>query len=56
MSAAPFIGRPLDRVDGRLKVTGHATYVAEFAPDEIAIEMPAPIAGMLEGDTGGDRI
>jgi xanthine dehydrogenase YagR molybdenum-binding subunit len=26
----PTIGRPLDRVDGRLKVTGRATYAAEF--------------------------
>ena len=25
------IGRPLDRVDGRLKVTGAARYAAEFA-------------------------
>lgn len=25
-----FIGKPLDRVDGRLKVTGAATYTAEF--------------------------
>lgn len=32
MSATSFIGRPVDRVDGRLKVTGHATYVAEFRP------------------------
>jgi xanthine dehydrogenase YagR molybdenum-binding subunit len=27
------IGRPLDRVDGRAKVTGRARYAAEFAPD-----------------------
>ena len=25
------IGRPLDRVDGRLKVTGRATYAYEYA-------------------------
>ncbi|HET9580260.1 MAG TPA: xanthine dehydrogenase family protein molybdopterin-binding subunit [Usitatibacter sp.] len=35
MSATPIIGQPLDRVDGRLKVTGHATYVAEFAPGSL---------------------
>lgn len=28
----PLIGQPLSRVDGRLKVTGQATYGAEFAP------------------------
>ena len=26
------IGLPLDRVDGRLKVTGRATYAFEYAP------------------------
>jgi xanthine dehydrogenase YagR molybdenum-binding subunit len=29
-SDAPLIGRPIDRVDGRLKVTGGARYAAEF--------------------------
>ena len=29
--SAPVIGQPLPRVDGRLKVTGRATYAAEFA-------------------------
>jgi xanthine dehydrogenase YagR molybdenum-binding subunit len=28
---ADLIGRPLDRVDGALKVTGRATYAAEYA-------------------------
>jgi xanthine dehydrogenase YagR molybdenum-binding subunit len=28
---ADLIGRPLDRVDGALKVTGKATYAAEYA-------------------------
>ena len=28
---AGLIGRPLDRVDGRLKVTGRATYAYEYA-------------------------
>jgi xanthine dehydrogenase YagR molybdenum-binding subunit len=27
------VGRGIDRLDGPLKVTGHATYAAEFAPD-----------------------
>jgi len=30
MSNAPLIGRPVERVDGRLKVTGGARYAAEF--------------------------
>lgn len=29
------VGRPLNRVDGRLKVTGTARYVAEFSPNEL---------------------
>jgi xanthine dehydrogenase YagR molybdenum-binding subunit len=35
MSRTSYIGRPLDRVDGRAKVTGRATYAAEFAPDRL---------------------
>src|SRR5437016_8697338 len=35
MSAA-VIGQPLPRVDGRLKVTGRATYAAEFARPKLA--------------------
>ena len=31
--AASPIGRPIDRVDGPAKVTGHAKYAAEFAPE-----------------------
>jgi xanthine dehydrogenase YagR molybdenum-binding subunit len=30
------IGKPQDRVDGRLKVTGQAKYTAEFSPDNMA--------------------
>lgn len=30
------IGKPLDRVDGRLKVTGQATYAAEFPLENVA--------------------
>ena len=30
------IGRPLDRVDGHLKVTGGARYAAEFAVPHLA--------------------
>ncbi len=30
------IGQPLDRVDGRLKVTGEARYAAEFFPPNLA--------------------
>ena len=27
---APLVGKPVSRIDGRLKVTGRATYAAEF--------------------------
>ncbi|WP_448205940.1 xanthine dehydrogenase family protein molybdopterin-binding subunit [Azospirillum sp. sgz302134] len=30
------IGKPVSRVDGRAKVTGHATYAGEFRPDRLA--------------------
>ena len=32
LQAGPVIGRPVPRVDGRAKVTGSATYAAEFHP------------------------
>ena len=35
-TSRPSIGQPLDRVDGRLKVTGAARYSAEFAPAGLA--------------------
>src|SRR5438105_3295711 len=34
MSSA--VGQPLERIDGRLKITGGATYAAEFHPDRVA--------------------
>ena len=34
--AAPSVGTPLNRVDGRLKVTGGAKYAAEFAVPDVA--------------------
>jgi len=36
MSEAGVIGRPIDRVDGPLKVTGSARYAAEFFPANLA--------------------
>jgi xanthine dehydrogenase YagR molybdenum-binding subunit len=33
---SPIIGKPIDRVDGRLKVTGKASYAAEFHIDHMA--------------------
>ena len=36
MAAAPSVGTPLNRVDGRLKVTGGAKYAAEFALPNVA--------------------
>lgn len=32
----PVVGQPVDRRDGRLKVTGHARYAAEFDIDNLA--------------------
>src|ERR1700712_4601090 len=39
-------GKPIDRVDGRLKVTGTATYAAEFSMKNMAygILVPSTIA------------
>ena len=34
MSLEP-IGKPLDRVDGRLKVTGAARFAAEYSPERV---------------------
>ena len=36
MKRAPTVGTPMDRVDGRLKVTGGARYAAEFAIPNLA--------------------
>src|SRR5437016_11012970 len=36
IDSAPTIGKPLTRVDGKLKVTGAATYAAEFARPKLA--------------------
>ena len=33
-TAAPSVGAPIDRVDGRLKVTGGAKYAAEYRRGE----------------------
>ena len=47
MSTTPFVGQPLDRVDGRLKVTGAATYAYEVKPSRppaYGFILPATIA------------
>jgi xanthine dehydrogenase YagR molybdenum-binding subunit len=36
MTTNPIIGKPVDRVDGRLKVTGAAQYAAEFTFENLA--------------------
>src|SRR5260370_4793590 len=51
------IGRPLDRVDGRLKVTGRATYAYEYAAQSGAacgVVVPAAIGKgrILDVDAG----
>ncbi|HEY3202867.1 MAG TPA: hypothetical protein VGL03_04305 [Thermoanaerobaculia bacterium] len=33
---SPVVGKPIDRVDGRLKVTGGAKYAADFRPGRVA--------------------
>ena len=45
------IGRPLDRVDGRLKVTGKATYAFEYAAQGAATVDRKSFAGMLTSST-----
>ncbi len=37
---AKFIGKPVDRVDGRLKVTGQAKYAAEYTHKNMAYAFP----------------
>lgn len=34
------IGQPVDRVDGRLKITGGAKYAADYTADQIAHAVP----------------
>lgn len=41
---APYVGRPANRVDGPLKVTGRATYAAEYAADGL-------LYGVIVGST-----
>src|SRR3977135_1668131 len=36
ISGRTIVGQPIDRRDGRLKVTGHARYAAEFDIDTLA--------------------
>ena len=59
MSAGPIVGRPLDRVDGRLKVTGHATYVAEFALENLChavmVTSTIPSGNVVTIDTSAAR-
>ena len=56
-AAAPSVGTPLNRVDGRLKVTGGARYAAEFAVPNVvhAVIVTSTIAKgrVLRMDTGG---
>ncbi|HEV7499141.1 MAG TPA: xanthine dehydrogenase family protein molybdopterin-binding subunit, partial [Vicinamibacteria bacterium] len=46
------VGQPVERVDGRLKVTGKATFSAEFRPPGLvhAVAVQSTIArGAIEG-------
>jgi xanthine dehydrogenase YagR molybdenum-binding subunit len=47
MEAAMLIGQPIDRIDGRLKVTGAARYAAEF-------QLPGVVHGVLVLTTVGN--
>ena len=40
MMKTDVIGKPIDRKDGRLKVTGQAKFAAEFAVNNIAYAFP----------------
>jgi xanthine dehydrogenase YagR molybdenum-binding subunit len=46
MSTQEFIGKPVNRVDGRRKVTGHARYAADFPVPNLAyaVGVQSPIA------------
>jgi xanthine dehydrogenase YagR molybdenum-binding subunit len=46
VSSAAVIGRPINRVDGVAKVTGHATYAAEYRLERVchAVLIPSSIA------------
>ena len=55
MSHDPVIGKPVDRTDGHLKVTGQARYAAEFAPAGMAyaaiVESTIPAGRIVGTDT-----
>ncbi len=55
MSNESLIGQPVDRLDGRLKVTGGARYCAEFVPTGMAyaalVESTIPAGQISEMDT-----
>ena len=55
MANQSLIGKPVDRVDGRLKVTGRAQYSAEFAPKGLAyaaiVESTIPAGKIVTLDT-----
>ena len=47
------IGQPIDRVDGRLKVTGRAKYAAEFAVPDVVISLsPLEIRSLYQRTKG----
>lgn len=52
------IGKPLDRPDGPLKVSGRAPYAAEVLPEGVAwgVLVRAPIGCGRMGDLGGEAI
>ena len=43
------IGQPVDRVDGRLKITGVAKYAADYAVENIAYGVPVQSLGAGHG-------
>ena len=50
MNATTPIGQPLTRIDGRLKVTGAATYAAEFQRPKLAY------GALIQSTTGNGRV
>lgn len=40
MKKTNVVGKPIDRIDGRLKVTGEAKYAAEFNQASMAYAFP----------------
>jgi xanthine dehydrogenase YagR molybdenum-binding subunit len=58
VSSPPLIGKRIERVDGRLKVTGGARYAAEFKHQDVThgvLVMSTVANGRIKGSTRAQR-